>query len=208
MPIVYIKKIYPNSILGIWKIDETEEAMQLLSPQNFSEIFPSKKITHPQRLLEYLSVRILLLTLCDSMGLFVSKFYEDTKGKLHHLGSTFEFSFSHSFPFASVLVSNRKVGIDIEKPSAQILKIKDRFLSVAEQGIFSDSEEALCIAWTAKEALYKMLEEDCSFLTDLQIISYDAKKKYIRARFPFQNREALVRFFRFENVYVTYTLGN
>ena len=205
MPIAYIKKIDTKTIIGIWDISETAEEMQSLFPKNFTEIFPSKKITHTQKLLEYLSVRILLLKLCDSMQLSVSKFYEDANGKLHHSEPTFEFSLTHSFPLASVIISDTKVGIDIQKPSLKIFNIKDKFLSKKEQEIFSDNAHTLCIAWTAKEAIYKMIEEKCLFLDDLQIISYDEQQKNIHATFLPKNKEVFLHFFWFQDFCVTYT---
>ena len=69
------------------------------------------------------------------------------------------------------------VGVDVEAPREQLLKVSERVLSSAEHDFYSSFEGGLLLAWTLKEALYKasrsMLEEEPCFATQLRIPVYD-----------------------------------
>jgi phosphopantetheinyl transferase len=83
----------------------------------------------------------------------------DDYGKPFLESSSDSISVSHSGDFSAAIVSHDKtVGIDIEKVSSRIERIREKFLSPEElAGITGNhSLEMLYICWGAKESLYKL----------------------------------------------------
>lgn len=72
----------------------------------------------------------------------------------------------------------RKVGIDIECPTDKIQKVYKRFLSIAEQEDLSNGKDnrKLLLAWSAKEALFKIIgKEAIDFANQLRIFPFEIK---------------------------------
>lgn len=67
-------------------------------------------------------------------------------------------SISHSQSYIGILKAPFNVGLDIEEVNERILKIRKRFLNDEEQVLFGSSIENLTIAWTLKEAMFKLNE--------------------------------------------------
>ena len=67
-------------------------------------------------------------------------------------------SISHSQSYIGILKAPFNVGLDIEEVNERILKIRKRFLNDEEQVLFGRSIENLTIAWTLKEAMFKLNE--------------------------------------------------
>jgi phosphopantetheinyl transferase len=65
-------------------------------------------------------------------------------------------SISHSQNFIGILKASFNVGLDIEEINERISKIRNRFLNEKELKLFGSSIENLTIAWTLKEALFKL----------------------------------------------------
>lgn len=67
-------------------------------------------------------------------------------------------SITHTKGLVCVAVnSSHDVGIDVEKRGRRVLKVRERFLNeIEQQFIRHDDAEATLVAWTAKEALYKV----------------------------------------------------
>lgn len=66
-------------------------------------------------------------------------------------------SISHTIRTVALAVGHtgRHIGIDIEQPRQQLVRVARRFLSPEETAIHAASEENLLRAWTAKEASFK-----------------------------------------------------
>lgn len=65
-------------------------------------------------------------------------------------------SISHSQNYIGILKAPFNVGLDMEELNERILKVKERFLNDEELGLFGSSIENLTIAWTLKEAMFKL----------------------------------------------------
>ncbi len=65
-------------------------------------------------------------------------------------------SVSHSRHMAALALASEDVGIDIEEPRPQLLRVAARFLSPHERDHYSTPERIL-EAWTIKEAAYKAM---------------------------------------------------
>ena len=134
----------------VWKYDESEnfDVNELLEPENFDKI----KDYHPKKLLEVLMVRRLLQTLKPNSKIL----YNDREPYL--VPKDAEISITHSFPFAAIAISDTRIGIDIEKFSPKILRVKDKFTYENERDFIpKNREEAfLTIIWSIKESMYKL----------------------------------------------------
>ena len=93
-------------------------------------------------------------------------------------------SISHSKELIAVCLGEKSVGIDIEEISVRALKVAKRFLSPFEQQMFI-SERQTTMAWTIKEALYKICHtKGLHFQTDLRIIKELEKDKAYLCEVP------------------------
>lgn len=81
---------------------------------------------------------------------------KDQNGKPYFETSKKCLSLSHSYDFAAVLISEKKkCGIDIEKISARVEKIKTKFMRQDEAEFENLGLIGLYLVWCGKEALYK-----------------------------------------------------
>jgi 4'-phosphopantetheinyl transferase len=116
----------------------------------------------------FLSVRHLLA----AAGYTDHDLYYDTNGK-PNLKDGKQISITHSFEFSGIIVSDKKVGIDIEKQRDKILKIANKFTPLREYRTLANDDAVirkLTIVWGAKEAIYKLYsEKGVSFLQHIDI---------------------------------------
>lgn len=155
----------------LWEIEESEE--ELLNLLDTS-LFPQEelhRIKVAQRRLEWLACRIALQSMPGYLQRGQLKKNEYGRPYLHDCG--WHVSLSHAYPFAAAAVHpTRPVGIDLEQPRAQLLRIKHKFLSQEEQEWVGDDLRQLCLCWTAKEALYKLHgQPGLIFAKDMHVIS-------------------------------------
>ena len=156
MPIVLNKKIDDQTVLAVWKIEETEE--QLLSSLQLKqhELDIITSLSAGKRALHWLSTRVLLRTMLNTADYIDCQM--DEHGKPYLVNSDTHISLSHSYDYASVIISkNKKVGVDIELIKMKIKSIKHKFLSDVElaQKQIGDNTNGLYVCWCAKEAIYK-----------------------------------------------------
>jgi 4'-phosphopantetheinyl transferase len=156
MPIVFNKRIDDETILAVWKIEETEE--QLLSSLQLKqhELDVIASLSNGKRALHWLSTRVLLRTLLNTADYIDCRM--DEHGKPYLVNSTTHISLSHSYDYAAVIISkDKKVGVDIELIKHKIKSIKHKFLSDVElaQKQIGDNTNGLYVSWCAKEAVYK-----------------------------------------------------
>lgn len=156
MPVVFNKNIDDDTILAVWKIEETEA--QLISGLQLKqhELDFISSLNNGKRLLHWLSTRVLLRTMLNTNEYIDCQMDEHGKPYLPDLN--YEISLSHSYDYASVMISKvQKVGVDIELIKNKIKSIQQKFLSAAElaQDQIGDNIDGLYVCWCAKEAIYK-----------------------------------------------------
>jgi len=162
-----------HTVIAVWEITETTgELLEMLSfkPQEKKQY---DTFLAEQRKKQWLAYRILIRTLLHPEEYPVEY---DQPGKPFLTGSQYHISVTHSHDRAAVIISSAfRTGIDIEKVSPRIRKVRDRFLSDRELSDLQDPDdlEALTLVWCAKEALYK--------LYGLKNLDF---KKNIRVHFP------------------------
>ncbi len=150
------KTITPNSqtIVKIWKITESfDELMQTvqLKPKSLQRVLKMKSGLHQ---CGFLSVRRLIA----EFGYSDVDLHYNENGK-PYLEDGKYISITHSFNYSAIIVSDLKVGIDIEKQRPIISNIASKFVDY-EFGYLKESEQEyirkLTVIWCAKESLYKL----------------------------------------------------
>lgn len=156
MPIVLHKQINESAVLGVWKIEESEQELldSLQLKQHEWDVIES--LGGEKRKLHWLSTRVLLRNLLNTQEYIDCQI--DEHGKPFLVNSDTHISLSHSFDYASVIIGkHQKVGVDIEMVKHKIKTIKHKFLSDLElaQKQIGDNVNGLYVCWCAKEAIYK-----------------------------------------------------
>jgi len=126
MPVSVINDSISNDLL-LWKLSETETQLSNLLNISLSSKSKLDLIKSSSHRRQFLGVQNLL-NLHKIKNDMLS--YDDN-GKPHLLNNKF-ISISHSFDYCGVIVSNVKVGLDIEKFRSKILNISKKFVSESD----------------------------------------------------------------------------
>lgn len=169
MPMVYQQNINPYSKLGVWHIREEEIF--------FNNVPLQRSITHPHKRLQHLAGRFLLKELYPEFPYELIKIADTRKPFLEN--EAYHFSISHCGDYAAVMVStHNRVGVDVERISIKVDKVKHKFLSAGEQDLVNNIQAAstnepytfLTMAWSIKEALFKWYGSgELDFIDDMHI---------------------------------------
>ncbi|HEY9124687.1 MAG TPA: 4'-phosphopantetheinyl transferase superfamily protein [Bacteroidales bacterium] len=172
---LYLKKyVEEDCLLGMWLIEEdfdtlynkiqltTEENDMLMSYQSM------------QRRIEWLSVRVLLNEMLKNNSRII---YNESR-KPFLSDNSYNISISHSLNFTSILLSKtKKVGIDLEFMSHQIVNVAHKFINDKEYIDELDKRRHLYIHWCAKEALYKICDkQDINFKQNLTLEPFNIEE--------------------------------
>jgi len=164
-----------NARIMVWQLTESVETLKGQLDMTEQEKIGFDKINSDKRRLEFLGIRVALNAL---LGKEIHIEY-DLEGKPHLSDRSYQISISHSNKWIAVMAHpSRMVGIDIECPTDKIQKLYRRFLSRTEQAELSDGKDIrqLLLAWSGKEALYKIIgKEAVDFATQLRIFPFEVK---------------------------------
>ena len=150
MPISVINDSISNDLL-LWKLSETETQLNNFVNLSISSKLRLDLIKSSSQRKQFLGVQNLLSLHNINNEIL---FYDDN-GKPHLLNNKF-ISISHSFDYCGVIVSDVKVGIDIEKFRSKILNISKKFVSESDLALIKESSvENITKVWSIKEAVYK-----------------------------------------------------
>lgn len=146
-----------NSVISIWKIEESINELRDISKQ-------ITDIKNEIKEMEYHASREALKNGCKKLGIDFIGIEKDSNGKPYLKNNRTEISISHKFPYAVVMIhKERACGLDIERIDKKVLKIKDKFLNHDEADYIGESVKNATIYWTIKEALYKIEGEPVAF---------------------------------------------
>lgn len=163
----------------VYEMTESVGAMQQQALLTDTELLEFEKNPTEKRKREYLGVRIALKEL---LGKKILLKYDES-GKPFLVGNAFHISISHSKNWIAVIAHPfHRVGIDIECPNDKIAKLYTRFLSADEQcDLFSDDNVTkLHIAWSAKEALFKIIGNSAvEFARQLRVFPFNVAPRGI-----------------------------
>lgn len=171
-----------NSNLLIEEVEYSAEKLLEIVELNNTDKEQYIKFKNSRRKKEWLAVRYLLKTLCKD-EVYI-KYNDDGKP---FLSNGKNISISHSGNYIGIIVSDiENIGLDIEKISKKLDKIKHKFLNQKELEITANSEnyiETLTMLWCAKEAMYKLYsKKNLIFDEQLLINSVDFENNKIFAK--------------------------
>ena len=175
---------------GVWEIKE--------SLINLSEDFKDdffNKLKNNKRKLEYACTRLLLKEFESNLKISYNKYGAPI------LNNNKFISISHSNNLAAIIISDNKVGIDIEKISKKPLHLANKFIS-KNDNISMDTHD-YCLAWSAKEAIYKLHEiGGLDFKNDISIKQINKEKKIINVKF--KNKSLFLNYQKINNHFLVY----
>lgn len=195
------KTITPNAHTKvlIWKIEESLEWLSNgieLTSHCGNRINSMKSEIHRKG---FMSIRHLLA----EVGYVDKDLYYDNFGKPHlHNGK--QISITHSHEFTGIIVSNKPVGVDIEKQRDKILRIAHKFTPLSEYHTVANEEaliRKLTIVWCAKESLYKLYgKKGLMFLHHINVkdFNFDDGKTTAKVEYEGKSSEYNIRFLEFE----------
>src|ERR1700754_2838512 len=132
MPIFFQQQINESTRLGVWKIEETEDFFKGNVPLH-------RDVTHPHKRLQHLAGRFLLQFLFSDFPYELVQIADTRKPFLPD--EQYHFSISHGGDYAAAIVSrDKRVGVDVEFPGDQIVRVMNKFLSPAEQLMLQQSD--------------------------------------------------------------------
>ncbi len=177
MPFKHTTTFEPNGELILWEVTENVrwfyERMTL--SKSLENDFRNIRADVIRR--QWIASRFILQQLARTVVLEVEK---DSFGKPHLVNDHRFISLSHCDGYAAALASDASVGIDVERVSDRVQKVKNRFLNPSEMAITGESDAQLMLAWSAKEAVYKLYgQKELVFKEHMLITGLDTAEQQL-----------------------------
>lgn len=189
--------------LYVWEHQFTPEVVQQIAIKNGVEI-PSQ--TSPKRMLEHLSIRIMLKQLLGPTANIC--YTPNGKPRLIHPAAAYEISISHTQGAFALSFSPRSHGIDLERISQRAYMLRNKFLTESEQAIdiFPQEhlpEENATALWCAKEAAFKAFSsEQLTLITQISL-AFHRNRGLIASTNCKEKVSAPVSIYRMNNLMIT-----
>ena len=136
----------------LWKIEETEDELLKFITLPLTEKEKFKKRKSPKHRLEFLGSRAAMI----SLGIDLDKVLFNDNGAPYLMDHRY-CSISHTDGYGAVVVSDNKIGVDVEIYKDKMIRIASKFVHPAE--VFVNKSEnylkMLTRLWTVKESVYK-----------------------------------------------------
>jgi phosphopantetheinyl transferase len=187
MPLHKIITVSPTSKILIWKITESFESLsnEVQLKQKSAERISGMKSELHQR--AFLCVRKLL----QEIGYSDCDLHYDPFGK-PYLDDGKHISISHSHEFASIMISDQNIGIDLEMQREKITAIAHKFAEIESPFLNpheKDYIKKLTVIWGAKEAIFKIRNEvGISFKDHIEVKSFEILQKKTTAILDFESK--------------------
>jgi phosphopantetheinyl transferase len=168
-----------------WHITESEASLRKgieLSENSLERLALMSSSIHRKG---FLSIRHLLRT----AGYTDADLFYTEDGKPRLVGPEY-ISITHSFEFTGIILSEKPVGIDIEKQRNKINRIAIKFAGSESSFIanHAESTRALTVIWGAKESMYKLYgKRGLSFKVNCHVDNFNLEDGTAKARLKYQN---------------------
>ena len=166
------KNIANGAIIACWKVEESVEELLVMLGNDKELTEQISQFGSEKRKLEFLATRVLLNVVLDDD----KKIAYFPSGAPYLKDKSFNISIAHTGGCVVIILHpSKKVGIDIEKISDKVVRIKHKFLSKEELDFVDNSLEKthLTLLWCAKESLYKIIDvEIIDFVADLRVMPF------------------------------------
>jgi len=193
MPLHKVVYLENNTKLYLWKITEDFDVLfkeVRLKDSSLKRLEDMKSQSHQKG---FLAVRMLL----QHLDYTDFDLYYDEFGKPHikPQGSSVkevEISISHSNDFSAVVISEQKVGLDLEQLKEKTLKIAPRFMDVSHLENLSEEGKIkkATVVWGIKECVFKIKnEKGISFPNHIFEDDFNFEDKKATAVLKFNNKE-------------------
>ena len=180
-----------NLTIAIWETKETLEKLLQLSNEKTIPNFNTEK-----RKKEWLASRLLLNEINPNYSISYNTFGAP------ELNDDSYISISHSKRLVAIIVSQQKVGIDIEEISEKALKVSSKFISTNNFKLLT-AEKATLI-WCAKEAIYKLYQKgNLNFIKDIKIPDFKISEKGI-LKAEFKTELLILNYQKIHSHYLVY----
>ena len=166
--------------VNLWKIEESE--YELLKPLTLPLIEKEKlkKRKNLKHRLEFLGSRAALV----SLGIDLDKVLFNDNGAPYLTDHRY-CSISHTDGYSAVVVSEYKIGVDVEIYKDKIIRIASKFVHPAEDFVNKSKNhlKILTRLWTIKEAIYKAFgTPGIRFSKDIQVDPFQLQDEQGTAR--------------------------
>ena len=204
MPIIRIIKPNDNTIVGIWKITETlDNLSKSVSLSSISKELLKNRKSRVHKL-QFLSVRAILLELGYSVD---SLSYQDN---MPILNDSKKISISHSNLFSCVIISDLRVGIDVQQEdNNKIRTIAKKFIGYETSYLTHDDFKRKSIIWNIKESIYKIANIiGLDYKTHLLVVPFNLCDNFTYAWLIYKNLKERYAsyFFTIENYSFAYLI--
>ena len=188
MPLYKTLQPQQGTTISLWRIEESFEELISpldLRPESLKRVEGMKSEIHQRG---FLSIRHLL----RSAGYTDQDLYYDEYGKPHLKDDAF-ISISHSFNYSGIIVSDRPVGIDIEKKRDKITRIASKFIDY--EALYLNVEDRsyvqrLTTIWCIKESLYKLYAQPgLSFKAHTLVIPFEPEDGLTKAWIDYKGQK-------------------
>ena len=185
-----LKKEENNNTILVWKISEPlEKLINLTSNTDFSHLKSDK------RKKEFLACRILLNYFNKNLKISYSENGSPNLNNHQYI------SVSHSGDLVCIVISDQKIGIDIEKISEKSLRLKEKFINPHHTKL---NKEKSTLIWCIKEAVFKFHEiGNVDFIKDISVPEFILKENG-EMDISFKNNTLKSYYFKVENFYLSY----
>lgn len=165
-----------------YRVAEIKETADELAARLEHKNFYAEKIAglkpESRRLREILAVRCLLKEMTGEEQ--EVSYDEEGKPSLVNTETARFISISHTEGYAAVILSEKPVGIDIERRGKKVEKVISRFMQDSEIVLANNSALFSHLIWSAKEAAYKVLGKEYFDLQNLTLVNeIDFEKEII-----------------------------
>lgn len=170
MPIIKKLNFDLHTNLALWKIEESEERLMSLTNLPPTEKLKLELKKNKRHRLGFLSSRASL----EALDINLNSLQFNRNG-MPYLSLEKKCSISHTFEYATVVVSSQEVGVDVEMYRPKIVNIASKFVHPEEYFVKKDTHkiELLTRLWTAKEAVYKAFSiQGLSFSKQIKIAPF------------------------------------
>lgn len=178
---------------AVWKMEESPEGLLALLPERRREACSQElqRFVSERRKLEWLSVRVLLYSMLQEDKEIVYS----SEGKPFLADNSSFISISHTKGFVAVILSSvNPVGIDIEQYGQRVHRVADRYIRSDERvevgGVSDmplnqgdttwslvDTTWSLLLHWSAKETIFKRMENPDADLRKLRLNHFIPQEK-------------------------------
>lgn len=193
MPLHKVVYLQPNTKLYLWKISEDYNTLfreVRLKDSSLARLEGMKSESHQKG---FLAVRMILQHLeYTDFDLIYDEF---GKPHLKPQGCSIkdlELSISHSHDFSAIVISEQKVGLDLEQLKDKTLKIAPRFMDISHLENLSteDKIKKATVIWGIKESIFKLKNEvGISFSDHISETAFTFDDKITTATLKFNNKE-------------------